>query len=261
MPLPRSGIKYLWIVLVIVLVVGAWLLSSLFQTDAFNVRATIKDFPPGVAQTTAAWSGPSGTQDTGLAPGSVPDETQNNGTEPGSVPDGAQDKGTEPGSEPGGSGYKEPEPEPELQGSGDNGSQPGPLLGGSLPPLVVQISGQGNPISVSTVLIDYGLVFPGESLTRQLVIELTGDDTQITYTITLLEKSPYEDMRPYLTVEKATEDDSEDDEIADWPTCFAQGTLTADSDESDTWWVTFDVPDEPDEFGEYQADILVDVPD
>ncbi len=255
MPLSRSRNRFLWILLVIFLVIGAWFLFSLYQTDAFNIRATIKGSPVGIAQAIAAESGTGGTGGTGdTETGSGTEGSGDTGT--GSGNGGTQGKGTELVSGPDGTQDTGIEPEPVLED--------GPLLG------IVNIGGQGNRVYINTD-IDYGTVFPGESFTGHFIIYLTGVDeddweggpySELIYTITLLEKSPYEDMRPYLTVEKATEGDSETDWIADGPNddYDAEGNLSG-SDTSDKWWVTFTVPDDPDEFGEYQADILVEVPD
>ena len=191
MPVPGSGIKFLWIVLVIALVVGAWALSSLFQNDAFNVRATVKGSPTGTVQTIVGGSGPESSE------------------------------------------YKDPE-----TGSGSSGGSP---------PMIVELGGnQGQVLYINTD-IDYGTVFPGESLTDYFTVYLT-TETSLDYSIELtwIPGNSDKDMRPHLTVWKdPSESEVEPNNIADGPAgdYTAEGTLSG-SDISDKWLVRFDVPGE-----------------
>ncbi len=127
--------------------------------------------------------------------------------------------------------------------------------------MIVEIGGnQGQVLYINTD-IDYGTVFLGESLTDYFTVYLTGEETSLDYSIELTWTAGNgKDMRPYLTVWKATEGDSETDWIADGPNgdYDAAGTLSG-SDTSDKWWVTFDVPNELGDVGDYWTKIMVEV--
>ncbi len=229
----RRALRFLWILLVVALVVGAWQLSSLLRISTFDVRATVKAPQAGITQVAASGGGSSAStaNKTGSTSGTAP-LTGNAGS--GNVP----------------------------QGIGITGATP-PNNGGSFEPAMVQIGGGGGGGEKGTLLyintdIDYGTVFPGEELTGYFTVYLAGEAESVSYNITM-QTAGGEDMRPYLVVEKDSESDTEPDPLADGPSSdyTASGNLTSE-DDSDKWWVTFYVPDET---GDYNSSIKVETSD
>jgi hypothetical protein len=99
-------------------------------------------------------------------------------------------------------------------------------------------------ITVSSDVVDFGTAFPGERLTGNFTVLLVGTATQLSYDITLESNPSFEDIRPYLTVQKdPAEPDREPDRIASGPTgdYHASGNLSS-TDTSDRWLVVIDVP-------------------
>lgn len=117
--------------------------------------------------------------------------------------------------------------------------------------------------------IDFGTTFPGETHQGHFIVSLTGADgtswngtyTETTYDVTMLLKASYEDMRPYLIVQRdPAESDIEPDNTANGTAgdYFAQGSLNT-TDISDKWFVTFyatdDIP-----LDDYWIEIMIEVP-
>ncbi|MBN2077033.1 MAG: hypothetical protein JW762_15925 [Dehalococcoidales bacterium] len=103
-------------------------------------------------------------------------------------------------------------------------------------------------VSAQTTLnLDLGKGFPGTSLTDSFTIKFI--DTTTTYRITLTPPAEIgvEDMRDDLLVEISDDDKTDpeiDGPISGDPDYTGTGSLTAVTDEQDTWLVTFSAPDE-----------------
>ena len=118
--------------------------------------------------------------------------------------------------------------------------------------------------------IEFGTVFPGETHQGHFIVSLTGADgtswngtyTEITYDVSMLLKASYEDLRPYLIVQRdpAELPESEPDNTANGTTgdYFAQGSLNA-TDTSDKWFVTFNATDDI-PLDDYWIEIMIEVP-
>ena len=88
--------------------------------------------------------------------------------------------------------------------------------------------------------IDFGSVFPGQVVTESFTIT---NAESLDYSLTLLSVVGATDMRPYLLVAKAPGEADVDGPISGAPLYTGPGSFTKSSDESDTWKVTFFVPD------------------
>ena len=125
--------------------------------------------------------------------------------------------------------------------------------------------------------IDFGTVFPEETVQGHFIVYLTGTGnatdnetwtsgpfTDVTYNVTMVEHqntNSYKDLRPYLIVQRdPAESDIEPDNTANGTSndYSAQGSLNVtDNDIGDKWFVTLKVPDD---LGDYWIEILVEVP-
>ena len=90
--------------------------------------------------------------------------------------------------------------------------------------------------------IDFGNVFPGQMVTESFTI---GSENSSDYTITLVAPTDAGklDIRPYLTVWKDPSETDPDGPVSGAPNYTGTGSFTSPSDLSDTWLVTFSVPD------------------
>lgn len=108
-------------------------------------------------------------------------------------------------------------------------------------------SNQAAFVSAATVIsVDFGNVFPGTVVTQSFTITSTYYSA---YNVTMLPPSDttLTDMRPYLT---AWEDPSDPDHVLDVPVGgppnYTPGTgafTASENNLSDTWFVSFSVPD------------------
>lgn len=104
-----------------------------------------------------------------------------------------------------------------------------------------------NRLTINTD-INFGTVFPGETVSKDFVLCLNDSSTSLTYDLDLHLKplhdgsGDFPDMRPYMTVQRdPAEADVEPDGSADGADTFASGSL-GPGDECDTWIVSLDVP-------------------
>jgi hypothetical protein len=88
--------------------------------------------------------------------------------------------------------------------------------------------------------IDFGSVFPGQVVTESFTIVCT---ESLDYSLTLQSVDGFADMRGNLLVAKAPGEADVDGPISGAPDYTGPGSFTKSSDESDTWKVTFFVPD------------------
>jgi len=259
--------KILAILLSVGMVVVVFQLSGTFKAHALNVHTEIKANPPGIVK--------------------IIDRTGN--PPPGIVnPTGAQPPLPTSGSEPNTSGTGLPG-EPPPDGNGNNGPGGTPGKGNSqsqtgfIPPGLSNIRGGGGgaaapagagssegssgPLLTINTNIDFGTVFPGETVTGNFTIYLTGvdntpwvDGPYTSYNVTMLAKMGYQDMKSSMKVQRDPNEapETEPDPIADGPIgdYTAQGTLDS-NDISDTWIVRLEVPDG---LGDYWIEILIEVP-
>lgn len=110
------------------------------------------------------------------------------------------------------------------------------VSGVSLQSFIIKVEAQVDPITLSTYELGFGMVFPGEELEKEFIVDLiiSGADW-VEYEITQTQKPGYLDLCPFL--EKESQDGEGDTEFS------ASLDVNADpSDTSDTWKVILDVP-------------------
>jgi len=236
-----------------VMVVVVFEFSSAFKVHALNVHTEIKANPPGIAK--------------------IIDQTGN--PPPGIVnPTGAQPPLPTSGTDPNTSGTGLPG-EPPPDGNGNNGPGGTPGKGNSqsqtgfIPPGLSGVLGGGGagalagagseggpsgPALIINTLIDFGMMFPGESQNGTFTVTIHDpyDGANYELNTTIGDPPSSEDMTPYLTVllDPAEVAAGETDNVT-----FA--TVNSSTDPTDLWWVTFLVPDEPPAFGDYSANITI----
>ena len=225
--------KLLAILLSVAMVVVVFEFSSAFKVHALNVHTEIKANPPGIAK--------------------IIDRTGN--PPPGIVnPTGAQPPLPTSGSGPNTSGTGVPgEPPPDGNGNNGLGGTPGKgnsqsqatsippgisnILGGGgggAPMIAGSSGGSSGPALTINTDIDFGTIFPGETLEEEFTISLTnpGSPILVEYHIEIDAVGGYYDLTPYLTVVR---DSNETDSVSDNVT-FA--SLGVGEDVSDRWLVT-----------------------
>lgn len=265
------GFKLVALLLTVGMGVMIFQLSGAYKGHALNVHTEIKANPPGIAKIIAL---------TGQPP-SIDSSTGSSGEN--QLPE------TEPTSQPGTESATQPETE--TTSPGDN-TQPQnwfippvikKILGGdgedeAPPPSLINLKSNRPTVLTINTDIDFGTVFPEETVQGHFVVYLTGTSnttdtdnwttaptggfTAVTYNVTMTDNvSPYKDMRPYLIVQRAPgELDIEPDDTANGTDndYFAQGSLNVtDNDTFDKWFVTLEVPDDT---GDYWIVILIEVP-
>jgi hypothetical protein len=139
------------------------------------------------------------------------------------------------------------------------------------------INPKSNRPSILTINtdIDFGTVFPEETVQGHFIVYLTGTGnttdnetwktgpfTAVTYNVTMSTNvTPYKDLRPHLVVQRdPAEADIEPDNTANGTSndYSAQGSLNVtDNDTGDKWFVTLEVPDDT---GDYWIEIMIEVP-
>jgi len=109
-------------------------------------------------------------------------------------------------------------------------------LGVSLQSFVVKVEAQVDPITLSTYALGFGMVFPGEELEKEFVVNLVTQGADwVEYKIVQTPKPGYLDLCPFL--EKESQEAEGDTEG------FASLDVNNDpSDVSDIWRVILDVP-------------------
>ena len=248
------GFKLLAILLSVVMVVVVFEFSSAFKVHALNVHTEIKANPPGIAKI---------IDRTGNPPSGIVNPT------------GAQPPLPTSGSEPNTSGTGLPG-EPPPDGNGNNGPGGTPGKGNSqsqtgfIPPGIGNALGGGGagalggagssggysgPALIINTLIDFGMMFPGESLSGNFTVTIHPPYTWVNYELNTTIGDPFssENMTPYLTIEL------DDDEVTAGETDTVNYATVNSTDFSDVWWVTFLVPNEPPAFGAYSANITIEV--
>ncbi len=245
-PYNKHRNKFLWTIVIIVLAVGAWQLSSLFQGIIFGIEATVQARPPETTQTNTNWTGSVASYD---GAGSVTGGTGNTGTGSGTAGTGlvlgtTQPENTATGSEPEQTGDP---------GTGDQGTKPrfgggGGGGGGGGSSTVTVNTDNTDYLSINPTGINFGYVFPGESnikseLTVSLKNPASGPD-QVTYKIYISIAGGLD-----LTIQKDVAESDAD--------TMASASLDKQTDTSDRWIVTLN--NVPDTLGEYLVEITVEV--
>ena len=245
------GFKLLAILLSVAMVVVVFEFSSAFKVHALNVHTEIKANPPGIAKI---------IDRTGNPPSGIVNPT------------GAQPPLPTSGSEPNTSGTGLPgEPPPDGNGNNGPGGTPGrgnsqsqaasipPGIsnilggGGGGAPMLAGSSGGDGPALIINTEIDFGMMFPGEGQTGNFTVTLH-DCTWAEYSISTTIGNPSsESMTPYLTVVLSP------GEVTAGETDNVTYATVNQTDLSDLWWVTFLAPDEPPAFGNYSANITIEV--
>ena len=246
------GFKLLAILLSMVMVVVVFEFSSAFKVHALNVHTEIKANPPGIAM--------------------IIDQTGN--LPPGIVnPTGAQPPLPTSGSGPYTSGTGSPgEPPPDGTGNNGPGGTPGKgnsqsqtgfippglsgMLGGGGAGALGGAGSSGGPSGPALIInsdIDFGMVFPGEILSGSFNVTIH-DCTWAEYWLNTTIGDPFSaNMTPYLTVLLS------DGDVANGETDNVTFATVNQTDDSDVWWVTFEAPNEPPAFGNYSANITINV--
>lgn len=138
-------------------------------------------------------------------------------------------------------------------------------LGVSIQSFVVKVEANVDPITLSTYELGFGMVFPGEEVEKEFIVNLiTQGADWVEYKIVQTPKLGYLDLCPFLEkLSQETEGDTESSAFLD--------VNDDPSDISDIWRVILDVPaisgfvgqDHTfgviDEGGEYGCDIGVEV--
>ena len=267
------GFKLVAILLSVGMVVMVFQISSAFKVHALNVHAEIKASPPGIARIIdRTGNPPSGI----VNPQGQQPPFPTSGTDP--TTSGTGLPGEPPGSPtpPGDNGNNGPEGT-SARGQGQSQTMPLPpglsnLLGGGGgggPPGLFSPQ-QSTPLSPTALIInteiDFELMFPGETKTGNFTVHLSdtqwdnppggpwGPFTGVDYKIFLnAGGSSTANMTPYLTVYLSPT------EVAAGETDNVTFATVNTTDTSDCWWVTFEAPDEPPAFGDYSANITVEV--
>ena len=264
----RAGFKLVALLLSVALVALVFQLFGAYKGHALNVHTEIKATPPGIAMIIDQTGQPPSTDyDIGSS-----GENQPSKTEPTSQ--SGTESATPPGTETTPPGDTTPPQKPPI-----------PLVidivekifggGGAPPPSPVSLESNRPTVLTINTDIDFGTVFPEEILQGHFIVYLTGTGnatdnetwtnpfTAVTYNVTMLGKSPYKDIRPYLIVQRdPAESDIEPDNTANGTAAdyIAQGHLdinAATPDTSDEWIVTLEVPDD---LGDYWIEIMIEVP-
>ena len=133
----------------------------------------------------------------------------------------------------------------------EQGAAGGPQASESTPSIIVTAVELINSLTINTD-IDFGTVFPGETVSDYFELCLSDPGSSLTYDIDLelkpLDPPPgvFPDMRPYMVAERdPSETDTEADPIADGRAAdyHAKGSLDGPADDQcDKWIVTLDVP-------------------
>ena len=113
--------------------------------------------------------------------------------------------------------------------------------------------GSSGPALIINTEIDFGMMFPGESQNGTFTVT-RHDCTWAEYWLSTTIGDPSsENMTPYLTVLL------DPVEVAAGETDTVTYATVNQTDNSDLWWVTFLAPDEPPSFGNYSANITIEV--
>ncbi len=134
----------------------------------------------------------------------------------------------------------------------EQGVAGGPQASDNTPSIVITAVELLNSILINTD-IDFGTVFPGQTVSDDFVLCLADPSTSVTYDIDLqlkpLNPDPgdFPDMRPYMIVERDpietdSDPDSADGRIGDYAASGSLDGLSVPPDECDRWIVTLDVP-------------------
>ena len=257
------GFKVLAILLTVAMGAMVFQLSGPFKAHALNVHIEVKPTPPGIVKI---------IDRSGEPPSGIVNPEGNGPTA--FTTDSDTDSGTVFFGEPPPEGEGEPPPEgegelppPPETTSPPPDKKPAPKGGRAAPSGTVEPHDIGPILTINTN-IDFGTVFPGETVSGNFTIYLTGVDTipwtgtytSISYNVTMLSKFGYQDMKSSMIVERDPNEapETEPDSIADGPIgdYTAQGTLDP-NDISDTWIVRLEVPDVQ---GDYWIEILIEVP-
>lgn len=270
------GFKLVALLLTVGIGVVIFQLSGAYKGHALNVHTEIKANPPGIAKI---------IDQTGQPSSSYPDigssgENQPSGTEP------TSQAGIESVTQPGAGSATQPGTGTTPPGDNTQPEKPPISLitdiidkitggGGAPPPSPINLESNRPTILTINTDIDFGTVFPEETVQGHFIVYLTGTGnatdnetwdtgpfTAVTYNVTMTDNvSPYKDMRPYLIVQRDPgELDSEPDDTANGTDndYFAIGSLNVtDNDTFDKWFVTLEVPDDT---GDYWIKILIEVP-
>ena len=264
------GFKLVALLLTVGMGVILFQLSGAYKEQALNVHTEIKAYPPGIVKIIDQTGQPSPVDsDTGSSGENQPTET-----EP------TSQSGTESAMQPG----------TETTPPGDNTQTQKPSLspfideiiggGGAPPPSLVNLESNRPTVLTINTDIDFGTVFPGEECEGHFIVYLTGTDNSsgtdqwpgdwptpfisANYTLLLVSKNGYGDMRPTMVVERDTsETDTEPDPIANgWIVDYqAMGSLDKNADPSDTgdkWIVSWNATDTIDEFWTEIRIVLID---
>ena len=262
------GFKLVALLLMVGMGVMIFQLSGAYKGHALNVHTEIKANPPGIAKIIDLTGQPPSTDSDMGSSG----ENQPSKTEP--TPQSGTESATPPGTETTPPGDTTPPQKPPI-----------PLVidivekifggGGAPPPSLVNLESNRPTVLTINTDIDFGTVFPEETVQGHFIVYLTGTGnatdnetwtdnfTVVTYNVTMLLKASYEDMRPYMIVQRdPAEIDVEPDNTANGTAAdySAQGHLDANAtppDTGDKWFVTFDVPDDT---GDYWIEIMIEVP-
>lgn len=244
-PYKKHRNKFLWTIVIIVLAVGAWQLSSLFQGIIFGIEATVQARPPEATQTNTNWTGSVASYGgTGSGTGGAGNTGTGSGTAgTGLVLETTQPENTGAGSEP---------EEPGDTGTGDQGTKPrfggGGGGGGGGSSTVTVNTDDTDYLSINPTGINFGYVFPGESnIKSEFTVSLknpASSPAQVTYKI-------------YISVAGGLDLTIEIDAAENEPDTTASASLDKQSDTSDRWIVTLN--NVPDTLGEYLVEITVEV--
>ncbi len=245
------SLKFLTVVLSMTVMIVTFQLSNVLTVHAINLRTEIKADPPGIVNIIYDTEDPpAGTTD--------PDDDSPTPTNDGDT-------------------YftdtyiSETQPDEPTALSNDANTQdmpPGQVKksggGGSAKPKVVNPKSNRSTILTINTPIDFGNVFPGETLEDHFTISLSSDNItpyeNVTYHITVIVKGGYLDLTPYLNVQLSAAEQTagETDNITSatlGPPGPGPGT-----DDSDEWRVILNLPhDAPD--GDYWTLITIHVDD
>ena len=256
----RQGIRLLWTLVIVALLVWVWQLSSLIWTNILNGNTTVSDAGAGTL-VAVDWPGTelpnnlvAAVENAGAGPASGgtgapnPASAETGDTGPGPAPGGEGDEGT--GSEPEEADGTGTQP---MGGGGGGGS-------GSILPAVTLQGNNADLLYINTD-IDYGTVFPGESgIEGEFIVHINNEEwegnwggnyAQVTYRVFLRVAGGYLDLGPYLSIVR------DPAEVAENPDTMASASVDNQDDRSDRWIVTLN--NVPVDLGEYQVEIVVEL--
>lgn len=259
----HKGVGFKLVALLLAVGVGVMLfqLSGAYKEHTLNVHTEIKANPPGIAKIIDRTGQPPSTDSDIVSSG----ENQLSETEPASQP---ETQTTPPGDNTQPQKWYIPPVIKKILGGDGEDEAPSPS----------SIDLKSNRPTVLTINtdIDFGTVFPGETLQGHFIVSLTGTSnttdtdnwttpfTSVTYNVTmkLYSGSGFEDMRPFLFVQRDPgESDNEPDNTANGTAgdYWALGDLNSDNDTSDKWFVTFNATDDI-PLDDYWTEIWIEVP-